>query len=92
MNDDYANGSVWSVDTQPKSTGTITFNQVGKTVLTITADGRLEPGEGMSDDEFTLAVFDTMARYLPGYLNELLTRAERAEAKLAALEPKTTDG
>lgn len=58
----------------------------GRTVLTITEDGRLVPGEGLSNDEASRAFLDVLSTCVASFLSELRQRAEKAEAELARLK------
>lgn len=68
----------------------ITFSAANGPILTITPEGRLERGTGMSDDEASVRFFDVLSKSLPCWIMELRQRAEKAEAELAAL--KATGG
>lgn len=61
----------------------ITFHANNKVVFSITGDGRLEAGEGLSNDEATRALFDVIAKNVPCFISALRERAEKAEAELA---------
>ena len=45
--------------------GLVIHGGAAKVVLTITPDGRLEPGEGLSTDEATRAFFGVMVEMWP---------------------------
>lgn len=48
----------------------ITFSPGGSTVFRITSDGRLEPGDGLSDDVTTRRLFDAMAIMWPKLIEQ----------------------
>lgn len=64
------------------SQGSISFSVGSGTILTMTPDGKIERGPGLSDDEATAAFLECLSQHCPTFLMELRQRTERAEADL----------
>lgn len=68
------------------SQNSITISVAKGAVLILKPDGRLERGPAFaSDDETSMQIFDVLSRVGPSWMSALRERADKAEAKLAAL-------
>ena len=70
-----------TTDKSPPS-GNITFSVESGVVLTIKSDGSIVKGDGLSDDEASLAFFECLSRGVPCWIKALRDRAETAEQAL----------
>lgn len=71
----------------------IQFGTARGTVLIITADGRLERGEGFAtDDEASVAFFEVMSSCFYTWISDLRQRAEKAEREVRYINFWRIDG
>jgi hypothetical protein len=61
----------------------ISLNACNKVILTITNEGKLVAGPGLSTEEATVQFFQHLAAYGPSVFRDLQVRAEKAERELA---------
>lgn len=56
-------------DSKSDPARTLNFSPGGKVVFSVKADGRLEPGEGLSHDEATQGLFDCLSTAFPNMID-----------------------
>ena len=66
------------------------FSAPHKTVLIITPDGRLEAGEGLSNDEVSRELFKSCSTYFDARMDALERENAELRNKIAALDRKST--
>lgn len=64
----------------------ISFQNSSKVIMRITPEGRLEKGEGLSDDEVSVQLFEVCQKVFGGKLKDLEDRLARESARVDWLE------